>query len=103
MKITILQIEKADEKPDYNTLYNLLKRSEEDLMSRFPTLQEFVLEIILYPNFIKYNNNNKGSHTFKEDQSAVRLKIPSYPKQENDKIYRAVTDNLNQIKLMDRA
>lgn len=102
MKITILQIDNADEKPDYNTLYNLLKRSEEDLKSRFPTLREFILEIVLFPNFIKYNNNSKGSHTFHENQSTVILKIPSYPKQENDKIYRAVSENLNQIKLINR-
>jgi hypothetical protein len=101
MKITITPFEKKTEKLDLVKLYNLVKRSEEDLLSSHPALREFILEIKVYPTFIKYNSMPASSYTFNNDQSSIILSIASYPLQAPDKAYKAIFEKLIHLKTLD--
>ena len=96
MKITILPVEKKEEPLDKVTLYNLVKRCQEDLLASCPVLDEFVLEIKIHPTFIKYNSVPCGTHDLLGDK--LTLKIASYPQQPPEKVYQHVSERLFRIK-----
>jgi hypothetical protein len=98
MKITILPIEKKQEPLDTITLYNLVKRSQEDLLAGLPSLAEFILEIKMHPTFVKYNIMPAGMHILCEADRTVRMIIPSYPLQEPEKVYQKISEKLIRLK-----
>lgn len=98
MKITILPVEKRDEPLDKVMLYNLIKRSEEDLLSGCPCLKEVILEIKIHPTFVKYNSVPAGICDFIEDENVVKMKISTYPMQEPERVYKLISEKLYGLK-----
>jgi len=98
MKITILPIKKVVEKPDYNTLFNLVKRCEEDLTVLSPSLQEFVISVNVHPTFVGYHNSKKATYKISDDNAVLQLMIDSYDNQNPKIIYEQISDKLTLIK-----
>jgi hypothetical protein len=96
MKITILPSNKAVVKPDQVTLFNLVKRCEEDLRILSPSLQEFIVSVVVHPTFVGYHKSRKA--TYKIDDQIIELFIDSYADQAPKIIYDMVADKLAVIK-----
>ena len=101
MKITILPVANMEQQPDKVTLYNLIKRSQEDLLYTIPELLEVILEIKVYPSFTRYNGVAKASYQIAEDMSSIALLIASYPGKDPLKIYETLSGQLLRIKNLD--
>ena len=98
MKITILPVEKKEEPLDKVVLYNLIKRSQEDLLSGCPFLKEVILEIKIHPTFVKYNSVPAGICDFIENENIVKMKIATYPMQRPERVYTLISEKLYSLK-----
>lgn len=101
MKITILPFEKREQQLDPITMYNIIKRCQEDLLYGYPDLQEFILEIKMHPTFIKYNSMPRFVYSLCEDESTMKLMIASYPLQLPERVYEFISEKLMRIKIFE--
>lgn len=86
---TVLPIEEKTE------LYNILKRSEEDLLRRNPLFTEVVLELKQVPVL---SSPVAIRHTLLDDDSKLKIVINFSKKPAAEKLYAVISKELSTIK-----
>ncbi|HMI08713.1 MAG TPA: hypothetical protein VK528_14275 [Flavobacterium sp.] len=85
--------------PDTTSLYNIIKRNEEDLLRRIPNLKEFLLDLSGLPEHAITNSNNiLARHQLSGDESALRMIIRYHRRSSVENISKSIVSELAKIK-----
>jgi len=99
MKITLPPNVPFEDIQSRNSLYNSIKRNEEDLLRRFPFLKEFYLDFkysrILSPGA---NTTFETNYDLAEDESSITLRIDYSLKPTIEKVCKVITNEISKIK-----
>lgn len=98
MKIDITLASHKDTQLDRTNIYNIVKRSEEDLLRRMPNLKEFSVAISAFPHNSILAKNIIVSHQLSDNESALTLIIKHHKESSAENINRHIADALLKIK-----
>jgi hypothetical protein len=97
MKVVINSNENTKE--HHNDLYNIIKRSEEDLRSRIPNLSEVSLEIAKITSNIASNMYGViTKHQLQNDESQLNILVKYRTEPTSEQIVKGLTQELKSIK-----
>lgn len=83
----------------YNDLYNIIKRSEEDLLSRIPNLKEISVDVARIVSNIASNMYGVSTkHTLVEDESQLSISVKYRTEPTPEQIVKGVNEELKIIK-----
>jgi hypothetical protein len=95
MKVVI----NSSNKVHYNDLYNIIKRSEEDLRSRIPALTEVSVDISQIASNIASNMYGViTKHSLFGDESQLNISVKFRTEPSSEQIVKGVTQELKLIK-----
>lgn len=95
MKITIQPFATSLPTEEKTTLYNLLKRCEEDLLRRNPSFVEILLELKQVPLL---SSSLSARYQILDDDSLLKIVVNFNKKPLAEKLYDVVSKELNTIK-----
>lgn len=98
MKVTI-HTAAANSKDYHNDLYNIIKRSEEDLRSRIPDLTTILIDIGSIVTHIASNTYGViTKHSLSTDESELSISVKYRKEPSSDEILKSVNNELKIIK-----
>lgn len=95
MKITIEPFTTILPLEEKTALYNILKRSEEDLLRRNPSFTDLILELKQVPVL---NSSLPVRHQLLNDEAILKIIVNFNKKPPGEKLCKAVINELNIIK-----
>jgi len=95
MKITIQPFTTVLPLEEKTALYNILKRSEEDLLRRNPSFTELILELKQVPVL---NSSIAVRHTILDDETKLKIVLNFTKKPPGERLYDIINNEMNVIK-----
>jgi len=95
MKITIQPFTTVLPLEEKTALYNILKRSEEDLLRRNPSFTDVILELKQVPVL---SSSLTVRHSLLDDETKLKIVLNFNKKPAGEKLYDVVTQQLDLIK-----
>lgn len=95
MKITIQPFTTVLPLEEKTTLYNILKRCEEDLLRRNPSFTELILELKQVPLL---SSSLAVRHSIMDDEKTLKIVLNFSKKPPGEKLYDVVNNEMNAIK-----
>ncbi|SCY88099.1 hypothetical protein [Flavobacterium caeni] len=88
-----------ENKDHYTELYNIIKRSEEDLLNHIPNLQEISVDVARITSSIASNLYGViTKHTLVDDESQLHISVKYRTDPTPEQIAKGVTQELKHIK-----